>query len=405
MSGSPRSASRASGRVRTELRRCLIALAWLAGGVFVLRLAALLPQVVETLYGRWLYPRIAPFIGIPAHAWSVSLVQLIAFLLVVGLAGGLIRAIRRAIRRRSWTAGFGPPHRTIALLAVIVWVFQIAWGLNYARPSLARRLKLREVAAEPANLAPLVRTLAHEVNASYRLAIEARQYESSATAAPDSAPAGLGVEAAGSRSPVTLRIDRRVVADRLTAGYVWLIPAFQSRPLPPPKHPRPLGWVLTRLGISGFYFPITAEATVNAALPHALVPFVAAHEMAHQRGIAPEDEANFMAYLACRESGLAAARYSGSLGAFGLAWNALARFAPDSARAIGPGVLDAGPRADRSRIREFWARHEGPAFQAMDRVNDAYLRANAQRGGVASYGRAVDLLLAYAAAGRLEADE
>ena len=412
----------------------------LAGGVFVTRGAAIIPGAVEAVYGRTLFPRIAALIGAPARTVSVSLVQLIAILLVVGAGSGLVLGTRRAIGRRAWTAGFGPPHRSIVLLALITWSFQLAWGFNYARPPLVDRLKLRRVPSEPANLTRLVRTLAHEVNKSYRLAIASRQYESpQATAtlpapttshesttsrgcAPPAAPATSQASspAAATRNPdrpsradlqsegfgpATLRVDRQVVADRLAAGFEWLLPSFQLRPLAAPKYPRPLGWALTRLGLSGFYFPFTGEATVNAAIPDATVPFVAAHEMAHQRGIAPEDEANFQAYLACRESGLAAACYSGSLGAFDLAFNALAQAAPDSIRALTPGLLDAGPRADRRAIRDFWIRHEGPAAAAAERVNHAYLRANAQRGGIASYGHAVDLLLAYQAAGLLEADD
>lgn len=413
------SRGRQAGR---ELRRCLTWLVVLAAGLFVTRGAALIPDVVEVVYGRTLYPRVAELIGTPARAVSWSLVQIVAILLVVGLAGGLVRGTRRAIRRRSWTDGFGPPHRPIVLLALIAWSFQLAWGYNYARPPLIERLKLRRVPAEPANLTRLVRTLAHEVNASYRLAVASRQYEpapgtpvpieaalplSSALAAeaPDSGRANRADRPSGSSGPVTLRIDRRVVADRLAAGYAWTIPSFQSRPLPAPKYPRPLGWVLTRLGLGGFYFPFNGEATVSAALPDATVPFVTAHEMAHQRGIAPEDEASFQAYLACRESGLAAAGYSGALGAFGLALNALALAAPESVRVLAPGLLDAGPRADRQAIRSFWTRHEGAASDAAQRVNHAYLRANAQRGGIASYGRAVDLLLAYQAAGLLTTDD
>lgn len=34
-------------------------------------------------------------------------------------------------------------------------------------------------------------------------------------------------------------------------------------------------------------------------------------------------------------------------------------------------------------------------FQVSDRVNDAYLKANGQENGLRSYGRMVDLLLAY----------
>lgn len=393
MSGSSRPKARTRSRGRLELRRCMAWLGVLAGGVLAARGAALVPGTVDLLYGRTACPRIVVLLGAPARAVPTSLVQIIVVLVVVGTVLGVVRASRLAIRRRSWTGGFGPPHRLLVLLAVIAWGFQFAWGFNYARPPLAKRLGLRLVPAEPANLSSLVRKLGREVNTTYGLAVASGQYRCRPVPKASSS-AGPG--------PVSLSIDRRIVAERIAAGYEWLIPEFISRPLPLPRQPRPLGWLLTGLGLSGFYFPFTAEATVNAALPDAGVPFVAAHEMAHQRGIAPEDEANYEAFLACRESGLAAARYSGALGAFGLAWNALMLAAPDSARTLAPGILDAGPRADRAAMRAFWARHEGPASMVAERVNHAYLRANAQRGGIASYGRAVELLLASEAAGLLD---
>lgn len=138
-------------------------------------------------------------------------------------------------------------------------------------------------------------------------------------------------------------------------------------------------------------------------LPDVSLPFVMAHEMAHQRGTAREDEANFWAYLACRETGLAAARYSGALHAFGIAHNALLRADPDSARAI-LALLDHGPRADRAAIREFWRRYEGRASEVASRVNDSYLKVNAQRTGVASYGLAVEFLLSLERAGGMDLD-
>jgi hypothetical protein len=129
-------------------------------------------------------------------------------------------------------------------------------------------------------------------------------------------------------------------------------------------------------------------------MPDASLPFTMAHEMAHQRGTAREDEANFLAYLACRESGLAAARYSGALGAFGLVLADLAEASIDSARAV-RSTLGAGPRADRAAIRSFWTRHEGRASVVAEKVNDRYLKANAQPAGIETYGQAVELLIAY----------
>lgn len=48
--------------------------------------------------------------------------------------------------------------------------------------------------------------------------------------------------------------------------------------------------------IQGYYNPFTGEAQVNKNLPSFMLPFVICHEMAHQQGIAKEDDANLLAY-------------------------------------------------------------------------------------------------------------
>ena len=48
--------------------------------------------------------------------------------------------------------------------------------------------------------------------------------------------------------------------------------------------------------IQGYYNPFTGEAQVNRYLPAYMLPFVVSHELAHQSGIAAEDDANLLAY-------------------------------------------------------------------------------------------------------------
>ena len=64
--------------------------------------------------------------------------------------------------------------------------------------------------------------------------------------------------------------------------------------------------LMSAFNYTGFYFPYTGEATLNTDPPDNLLPATIAHEMAHQRGVASEQEANFVAVLACVESGNAA---------------------------------------------------------------------------------------------------
>ncbi len=79
--------------------------------------------------------------------------------------------------------------------------------------------------------------------------------------------------------------------------------------------------VLRRLGISGIYNPFTGETNVDAALPNIQNVFVSAHEMAHAIGITSEAEADFVAYLACLQSGDALAEYAAEY----MLWRQIAR--------------------------------------------------------------------------------
>ena len=63
--------------------------------------------------------------------------------------------------------------------------------------------------------------------------------------------------------------------------------------------------------ITGVYTFFTGEANINVTFPDYTIPFTAAHELAHQRGFAREDEANFIAFLVCMESDDPFIRYSG----------------------------------------------------------------------------------------------
>jgi hypothetical protein len=75
--------------------------------------------------------------------------------------------------------------------------------------------------------------------------------------------------------------------------------------------------------ITGVYSFFTGEANVNVNFPGYTVPFTAAHELAHQRGIAREDEANFIAFLVCMESNDPYIRYSACLNLYEYVLSAL----------------------------------------------------------------------------------
>lgn len=159
--------------------------------------------------------------------------------------------------------------------------------------------------------------------------------------------------------------------------------------------------LMTVTNYTGFYFPFTGEAHINTQPPAALLPATIAHEMAHQRGIASEQEANFIAILACTESGNDAYAYSGWLFGFLHLGNALYRHDPDTYYALASRLPD-GVWSDLRANDAFWAQYDTRAAQVSETMYDGLLKSYGQSLGVQSYGAVVDLLIAWYLAGGLD---
>ncbi len=151
---------------------------------------------------------------------------------------------------------------------------------------------------------------------------------------------------------------------------------------------------MSYLDITGIFFPFTFEANVNIDIPPYQVPAVMLHELVHLRGFMREDEANFISYLACVNSGYDDFSYSGTMLALVYAMNSLYYEDYDAYLNLydrySPEV-----RNDLKYSSNYWKNYETKVAEISDRVNDSYLKANNQDDGVKSYGRMVDLLLAY----------
>lgn len=152
--------------------------------------------------------------------------------------------------------------------------------------------------------------------------------------------------------------------------------------------------VMSYLDISGIYCPFTFEANVNVHMDDVLVPVTMCHELSHLSGYMREDEANFIAFLACIRSDNADFRYSGAYLAMVNATNALFSADLELWKEVDALKSDA-LRRDVQSNNAYWKRYDTPVAEVSNKVNDAYLKANGQANGVRSYGRMVDLLLAY----------
>ena len=152
--------------------------------------------------------------------------------------------------------------------------------------------------------------------------------------------------------------------------------------------------IMSYLDFTGFFFPFTGEANINVDSPACLVPATIAHEIAHQRGVAEEDEANFVAVLASLESGDPVYCYSSALLAYIHLGNAL--YAADyDAWQENYQRLAPGPRRDLDDNNRYWAAFETPVTTVSNQVYTGFLQSYGQTLGLKTYGKCVDLLIAY----------
>ncbi len=163
-------------------------------------------------------------------------------------------------------------------------------------------------------------------------------------------------------------------------------------------YPRPKGLLFSRIlsvqQLCGVYLPFTVEANYNREMTAYGIPHAICHELSHLRGFMREDEANFIGYLACVNSASPSFRYSGYLTGWVYAGNALAAQDIDAYRAL-YARLNERSAADLRENNVFWKRYEGRVAEVSGQMNDVYLKINDQQDGVKSYGRMVDLMLAY----------
>ncbi len=147
--------------------------------------------------------------------------------------------------------------------------------------------------------------------------------------------------------------------------------------------------------ITGVYTFFTGEANINVNFPDYTIPYTAAHEMAHQRGVAREDEANFVAFLVCMESDDPYIRYSALLNVFEYVTSAL--YSAD--RALyreAYATLPKEVREERTAYAKFYEKYkENTAATISQATNNAYLQSQGAKEGTQSYNMVVDLAVAY----------
>ena len=153
---------------------------------------------------------------------------------------------------------------------------------------------------------------------------------------------------------------------------------------------------MTYTHISGVYTFMTGESNVNVNYPDFLLPYTMAHEMAHQRGIAREDEANFVAYLVCIGSDDAYIRYSGYANMLNYLLPALSEADGEKRVELIKNVIPKEIYGEFIAYSQFFDKYRGSTASVVtEKISDVMIKTHGQPAGTKSYGLVVDLAVAY----------
>lgn len=176
------------------------------------------------------------------------------------------------------------------------------------------------------------------------------------------------------------------------AGLEGSLAHFAGQAVRPKIVPLSNYWSYT--ATAGMFFPLLGEANVNTDMRPDEILSAAMHEIAHTKGIAREDEANFMAFYTGIHHPSKDQQYAAFLAAFIQSSNQLHR----SDKALWVELWADVPdtiRRDLAARNEYWDQFKGPVKETAQKVNNNFLMANGEDDGIKSYGRMVDLVLAY----------
>ena len=337
-----------------------------AGTIFLI-LSVSLQVMARTVpgFGQWysetIYVVLVNAVGRVMNLVPFSVSEIGIYLLIVCIMIMLISAIRN----RLWKK---PLKRIVLMAAVLFFLYCTNCGVNYYRTSFAESAGFEVDTYSVNDLKSTCMWLTEEVN---KCSEEVHRNEN-------------GV--------MYLSVDETKAAvhamEKLGSFYTELSGYY----------PRPKGllnhWILSVQELSGIYSPFSIEANYNTGMTDYNIPFTACHELSHLRGFMQEEEANFIAFLACLASEKPDFQYSGYL----LAWihctNLLYKTDYDAWEELRM-MLSKKVDADLKANSEFWNKYDGTVAEVADKINDTYLKANGQSDGVKSYGRMADLVVVY----------
>ena len=133
---------------------------------------------------------------------------------------------------------------------------------------------------------------------------------------------------------------------------------------------------------------------MNRSVPDNEYPYTLAHELGHLAGVTSEAEANYWAYVFCRDSGNDAVRYSGFLSVLPyVLLNARNLLPEDEFNAWADTVCEKA-KNDFNASRQYWKGKKIPWIESIQRkIYGVFLRSNGISEGLKDYSGVVEMII------------
>lgn len=357
------------------LSRVLARLMKSRGWVLVIILTILIkwvswyPGWVERNYTNGVYPFISKVQRFLFGWLPFSIGDLFYGFVILLLLYKIFRFFKVIFQKKFTRRYFITSLQQIIFLFLFIYVtFNLLWGLNYNRQGISAQLGIEVKTYSIEDLSTLTYTLQERLN-EYAALVTEEQRD-------------------------TFNKKRNLFAEASDA-YKGIGEQYSFLKYTPKSvKPSLFSYLGNYLGFQGYYNPFSGEAQVNTTIPRFLEPFVTTHEIAHQLGYAKENEANFVAFLACRHSSSPVLKYSLYFDMYNYAINEVSKRDTALLRSfqqqLHPQVVK-----DIREWREFYKRYRNAIEPIITWSYGHYLKANNQPAGKQTYNEVVAWLIAY----------
>lgn len=333
-----------------------------------IKIVSFFPTLIEHFYSRGIYPCIAGFLRLLLGWIPISIGDILYLLAITYGLYRTLRLIYKLIILKKYKPIILQALVSIAIIVLWTYIFfNLLWGLNYNREEISLKLQLNvKENYSTSQLDILVKALVSKANL-HRTAMQHEKIDSSFA---------------------NLQEQALIAYKNTESIYPFL--KYNTKSIKRPLY-NTLG---NYLGYSGYINPFTNEAQVGTKQPASSLPFIICHEMAHQIGYGPEDEANFIGYITATHSDNNYFKYTAYLQLYRYANREL--FYRDSTLAKNNyNQLDTLVKSDILYSREFFRNYESIYEKYVSKIYNQFLKANEQPQGLDTYNKVTGWLLAY----------